>query len=53
MQRQTSQRVAIEAAFVSAGRPLVPQEIIDAAREQVLSGNLTTVYRTLKRMVDE
>ena len=53
MQRQTQQRVAIEAAFVSAGRPLSPQEILDAARDQVPSLNLATVYRTLKRMVED
>lgn len=53
MQRQTSQRVAIEGAFVSAGRPMGPQEILDAAREQVPSLNLATVYRTLKRMVED
>lgn len=53
MQRQTPQRVAIESAFVSAGRPLGPQEILDAARERVPSLNLATVYRTLKRMVED
>ena len=53
MQRQTSQRVAIEETFVSAGRPLGPQEILDAARKQVPSLNLATVYRTLKRMVED
>lgn len=51
MQRQTSQRVAIEAAFSTAGRPLGPQEILVAARKQVPSLNLATVYRALKRMV--
>ncbi len=53
MQRQTPQRVAIEAAFTKAGRPLGPQEILDAARQSVPSLNLATVYRTLKRMVDD
>lgn len=53
MQRQTPQRVAIEGAFVTAGRPLGPQEILDAAREHVPSLNLATVYRTLKRMVED
>ncbi len=53
MQRQTQQRVAIESAFVAAGRPLGPQEILDAAREQVPSLNLATVYRTLKRMIED
>ena len=53
MQRQTSQRVAIENALVDAGRPLGPQEIFDRAREQVPSLNLATVYRTVKRLVEE
>ena len=42
MKRQTPQRVAIEAAFASAGRPLGSQKVLDAAREQVPSLNLTT-----------
>lgn len=53
MQRQTPQRVAIEEAFTEAGRPLGPQEILDFARERVPSLNLATVYRTLKRMVED
>lgn len=53
MQRQTTQKVAIEDAFVAAGRPLGPQEILDHARERVPSLNLATVYRTVKRMVDD
>lgn len=53
MQRQTPQRIAIEAAFVSAGRPLSPQEILDAARKDAPTLNLATVYRALKRMVEE
>ncbi len=53
MQRQTTQRVAIENAFTAAGRPLGPQEILEAARDEVPSLNLATVYRTLKRMVDD
>ncbi|MEM9419714.1 MAG: transcriptional repressor [Planctomycetota bacterium] len=53
MQRQTSQRVAIEHTLTEAGRPLGPQEIFDRAREQVPSLNLATVYRTVKRMVEE
>ncbi|MEM9753835.1 MAG: transcriptional repressor [Planctomycetota bacterium] len=53
MQRQTPQRVAIEDALVAEGRPLGPQEIFDRAREQVPSLNLATVYRTVKRMVED
>lgn len=53
MQRQTPQRIAIESEFASAGRPLGPQEILDAARRHVPSLNLATVYRTLNRMVED
>jgi len=53
MQRQTSQRVAIENAFALAGRPLGPKEILQAARNEVPNLNLATVYRTVNRMVEE
>lgn len=53
MQRQTPQKVVIEPAFADAGRPLGPQEILDRAQLQVPSLNLATVYRTVKRMVEE
>lgn len=53
MSRQTPQRVAIEQVLLAAGRPLGPQEICDLAQQQVSSLNLATVYRTLKRMVEE
>ncbi len=53
MQRQTSQRTAIETVFRATKRPLAPQEILDAARDEVPTLNLATVYRTLKRMVED
>lgn len=53
MSRRTPQRVAIEAAFADAGRPLGPQEVLESARGAVPAINLATVYRTLSRMVDE
>ena len=53
MQRRTPQRITIERVFARAGRPLAPQEIYEAAREEVPSLNLATVYRTLKRMSEE
>ncbi len=52
MQRQTPQRLAIEAVLTEAGRPLSPQEILESARCKVPSLNQATVYRTLKRMGD-
>ena len=53
MQRQTLQRVAIEAAFKDAKRPLAPVEVLEAARADVPTLNLATVYRTLKRMIQD
>jgi len=53
MQRQTQQKVAIQDAFAKAGRPLGPQEILDRAKQQVPSLNLATVYRTVKRMLED
>jgi len=53
MRRQTQQQRAIEAAFTAAGRPLAPHEILEAARNQSPSLNLATVYRAVKRMLEE
>ena len=50
MQRQTRQKAAIEAALSEGGRPLSPAEILKAARVEVPSLNLATVYRTLRRL---
>lgn len=51
--RSTRQREAICAAIEAAGRPLLPQEVLDAARLQVPGLGLATVYRNLKWLQDE
>ncbi|GDY12184.1 transcriptional repressor [Planctomycetota bacterium] len=48
MERRTRQREAIRAAIVAAGRPLAPQEILDAAVPAVPGLGIATVYRALK-----
>jgi len=51
MQRNTRQRDAIRAALAAAGRPLSPQEILAAARDEHPGLGLATVYRTIKALV--
>jgi Fur family ferric uptake transcriptional regulator len=53
MERATRQRAAINEALVLAGRPLLPEEILDAARGLVPGLALATVYRNLKLLADE
>ncbi|MEN2981218.1 MAG: transcriptional repressor [Thermus sp.] len=53
MERSTRQRRAIREAFLEAGRPLSPQEVLDLARRKVPSLGLATVYRTLRGLVEE
>ena len=53
MERATRQRTAIRDALAGAHRPLLPQEVLDAAQLQVPGLGIATVYRTLKAMVDE
>ncbi|MBL8334517.1 MAG: transcriptional repressor [Rubrivivax sp.] len=53
MERNTRQRAAIREAIVGASRPLLPQEVLDAAQAQVPGMGIATVYRNLKAMVDE
>lgn len=53
MQRNTRQRDAIRDAIVSAGRPLLPQEVLLAAQAAVPGLGLATVYRNLKTLVEE
>lgn len=49
--RETAQRRAIRAVLKSAGRPLAPEETLEAAKTRVPGLGLATVYRTLKTMV--
>ena len=51
--RRTPQRHAIRAAFDRAGRPLGPQEVLDLAQTGVPGLGIATVYRTLKKMVQD
>jgi Fur family ferric uptake transcriptional regulator len=52
MERATRQNTAIREALESAGRPLSPAEVLDAARRHVAALGLATVYRNLKALVD-
>lgn len=53
VQRKTSQRDAIVAAFEATERPLSPQEVLEAAQSDVPKLGIATVYRNLKRLVDD
>ena len=53
MERATRQRSAIRQALAGACRPLLPHEVLEAAREQVPGLGIATVYRSLKSLVDE
>ena len=53
MERSTRQRAAIRTALDAAQRPLLPQEVHEAARREVPALGLATVYRTLKALLDE
>jgi len=53
MERNTRQRSAIRDAIAQAERPLLPQEVLDAAQQQVPGLGIATVYRNIKALVDE
>jgi len=53
MERNTVQRRAIHQVIEDAGRPLGPPEIYEMARQAVPGMGIATVYRTIKRMLDE
>ncbi|MFM8899075.1 MAG: Fur family transcriptional regulator [Burkholderiales bacterium] len=50
MERSTRQRIAIRDTIANAGRPLLPQEVLDAAQNQVPGMGIATVYRNLKAL---
>ncbi len=52
-QRRTLQRDSIRQALSAAGRPLGPQEVLDAARLAAPGLGIATVYRALKDLVEE
>ena len=53
MERNTRQRTAIRDAISKAGRPLTPQEVLDAAREDAPGLSIATVYRNLRALADD
>ncbi|MCE2660557.1 MAG: transcriptional repressor [Rubrivivax sp.] len=53
MERNTRQRAAIRDAIAQAQRPLLPQEVLDAAQREVPGLGIATVYRNLKALVEE
>jgi len=52
VQRTTRQREAIRRAVRHAGRPLAPNEILEAARADVPQLGLATVYRAIAGLVE-
>ena len=53
MERTTAQRKAIQNVLEQAGRPLSPPEIFAAARAIAPGLGMATVYRTIKRLLDD
>ena len=53
MERNTRQRSAIRDAIALADRPLLPQEVLEAAQHEVPGLGIATVYRNLKVLVEE
>jgi Fur family ferric uptake transcriptional regulator len=53
MERSTRQRAAIRGAIEAAGRPLSPQEVLEAAQREVPALGMATVYRNLKLLLED
>ena len=53
MERQTRQKQAVLRSLVESGRSLAPVEILELARAEVPTLNLSTVYRQLRSLRDE
>jgi len=53
MQRMTKQRMAILRCLSETGRPLCIEEILSYAIKEIPQINLSTVYRTLKTLIQE
>lgn len=53
MERNTVQRRAIHHVFEQVGRPMGPAEIFEAAKPHAPGLGIATVYRTIKRLLDE
>jgi Fur family ferric uptake transcriptional regulator len=52
MERRTRQREAIRQVFEDAGRPLGPNEVLEAGRSHVQGLGIATVYRTIASLVE-
>jgi Fur family ferric uptake transcriptional regulator len=53
MERNTRQRTAIREAIAQAGRPLLPQEVLQAAQPGAPGLSIATVYRNLRTLVED
>jgi Fur family transcriptional regulator, ferric uptake regulator len=53
MERNTRQRSAISAVIALAQRPLLPQEVLEAARTEAPGLGIATVYRNLKSLLED
>ena len=51
--RNTRQRTAIRETFERAGRPLSPQQVLEAARSRAEGLGIATVYRNIKALLEE
>lgn len=52
-QRQTKQRQVIDSILKHTDRPLLPKELLNQAQVSLPQLGIATVFRTLKKMVDE
>lgn len=52
MERSTRQRSAIRQVLLTAGRPLLPAEILEASQKEVAAMGVATVYRNLKLLLE-
>ena len=53
MERLTRQRTTILQVLAAAHRPLLPQEVLEAAQSALPRLGIATVYRQLKQLVEE
>ena len=53
MERNTVQRRAIHLVLEQSGRPMGPVEMFEAAKAHAPGLGIATVYRTIKRLLDE
>lgn len=52
-QRQTKQRLVIESILKASDTPLLPKEILARAKQKLPQLGIATVFRTLKKLVDD